>query len=284
MLSVLTDRAWMEAQWEQLYLDRNPFLVTGLFAFALHELVYFGRFVPFLLCDFIPYFDKYKLQPKQVNTGKDYWDCTKHVLFQHFFYEGPLIFLFHPMATYLGMGVRAPLPEWKYMVPQVILFFIIEDAYHYCVHRLMHYPLLYKKIHKVHHHYAAPFGIAAEYAHPLETSLLGLGTIGGPLVYHAATTLLDSAPQWHLHLCTMLVWITLRLMQAVDAHSGYDFPWSLRHFIPFWAGAEHHDYHHQMFVDCYASSFRYLDYILGTDKKYRAYRQRQQAEKDKKNA
>ena len=25
-------------------------------------------------------------------------------------------------------------------------------------------------------------------------------------------------------------------MQTVDAHSGYDFPWSLRNFLPFWAG------------------------------------------------
>lgn len=35
------------------------------------------------------------------------------------------------------------------------------------------------------------------------------------------------------------IWICLRLFQAVDAHSGYDFPWSLNKFIPFWAGAEY---------------------------------------------
>jgi methylsterol monooxygenase len=45
----------------------------------------------------------------------------------------------------------------------------------------MHWPPFYKKVHKVHHEYAAPFGIAAEYAHPIETMILGLGTIGGPL-------------------------------------------------------------------------------------------------------
>ncbi|ORX58020.1 sterol desaturase [Hesseltinella vesiculosa] len=276
------DHEWLEQHWEQLYAGRNPFLVTGLFAFTLHEFVYFVRFVPFLLCDFLPYFQKYKLQPKHTNTYNDYWNCTKHVLLQHFFYEGPLIFFFHPMASYLGMSVRAPLPKWEYVLPQVVLFFIIEDAYHYGLHRLMHWPPLYKKIHKVHHKYAAPFGLAAEYAHPLETSLLGLGTIGGPLLYHVLVVhYLHLSAEWHLHLFTMLTWMIVRLIQAVDAHSGYDFPWSLHHFIPFWAGAEHHDYHHQAFTDCYASSFRYLDYILGTDKKFRAYRARVSVEKKK---
>ncbi|SAM00218.1 hypothetical protein [Absidia glauca] len=277
-----TSLTWLETRWEDMYEGRNPLLVTGLFAFAMHELVYFGRFVPFLLCDFIPYFEQYKLQPKHVNTGDDYWKCTKHVLYQHFLYEGPLIFFFHPMATILGMNVAAPFPEWKYIWPQLIIFFVIEDAYHYAVHRLMHWPPLYKKIHKVHHEYAAPFGIAAEYAHPLETSILGLGTIGGPLFYHAITFYyLKTSKDWHLHLFTMLVWIVVRLVQAIDAHSGYDFPWSLHHFIPFWAGAEHHDYHHQAFVGNYASSFRWWDYLFGTDKKYRAYRKKQALEKQK---
>lgn len=53
---------WVETQWEQMYEGRNPLLVTGVFAFLMHEFVYFGRFVPFLICDFIPYFQKYKLQ------------------------------------------------------------------------------------------------------------------------------------------------------------------------------------------------------------------------------
>lgn len=53
---------WLETKWEQMYEGRNPLIVTGVFAFLMHELVYFGRFIPFLICDFIPYFQKYKLQ------------------------------------------------------------------------------------------------------------------------------------------------------------------------------------------------------------------------------
>ncbi|KAI9030788.1 hypothetical protein CLU79DRAFT_731489 [Phycomyces nitens] len=281
MNSTLTtpyELSWLENQWAAMYHDRNPLVVTGIFAFVLHELVYFGRFIPFLICDFIPYFQRYKLQPNKINSQDDYWNCTKNVLYQHFAFEGPLILLFHPMASLLGIDIDVPFPSWSVIAVQMCIFFFIEDLYHYVVHRIMHWPSLYKKVHKIHHEYSAPFGIAAEYAHPIETSILGLGTIGGPLFYHAVVKFyFNTSPEWNLHLFSMLVWIVLRLVQAIDAHSGYDFPWSLCHWVPFWAGAEHHDYHHQAFVGNYASSFRWWDYIFGTDKKYRAYR-KQQAE------
>ncbi|CAO3627895.1 unnamed protein product [Mucor hiemalis] len=271
---------WLENQWENLYEGRNPLWVTGILAFVMHEIVYFGRFLPFLACDYIPYFKQYKIQQNKVNTPEDIWKCTKQVLYQHFVFEGPLIFLFHPMATMLGMNIDAPFPEWRYIWPQIAIFFVFEDAFHYAVHRLMHWPPLYKKIHKVHHEYSAPFGIAAEYAHPLETSILGFGTIGGPLVYHTVQKYyFQGGRNWQLHLFTMLFWIVCRLFQAIDCHSGYDFPWSLRHFVPFWAGADHHDYHHEKFIGNYASSFRWWDYIFGTDKRYRAHRKRQAEEK-----
>jgi len=48
------------------------------------------------------------------------------------------------------------------------------DGAPYC--RLLHHHSIYKYVHKVHHDHAAPFGMAAEYAHPIETAFLGLGT------------------------------------------------------------------------------------------------------------
>lgn len=99
------------------------------------------------------------------------------------------------------------------------------------------------------------------------------GTVGGPLLYCYVTG--------NLHIVTMYIWIVLRLWQAVDAHSGYDFPWSLHNIFPLWSGAEHHDFHHMAFTNNYSTSFRYLDFIFGTDTKYRQYRKRMAAEKAK---
>jgi methylsterol monooxygenase len=36
---------------------------------------------------------------------------------------------------------------------------------------------------QVHHTYSAPFGLAAEYAHPIEVLVLGAGTVLAPLGY-----------------------------------------------------------------------------------------------------
>ena len=53
-----------------------------------------------------------------------------------------------------------------------------------------------------------------------------------------------------------------------------DFPWSLQHILPFWSGAEHHDFHHMAFVNNFSTSFRWFDRMFGTDDKYREYRKR----------
>lgn len=82
-----------------------------------------------------------------------------------------------------------------------------------------------------------------------------------------------------LYSLSSYVWIVLRLFQAVDAHSGYDFPVSLRHFIPFWSGADHHDFHHMNFIGCYSTSFRWWDHFMGTDSSYQRYKARKAAAK-----
>lgn len=56
-----------------------------------------------------------------------------------------------------------------------------------------------------------------------------------------------------------------------------DFPWSLHHIVPFWSGAEHHDFHHMAFTNNYATSFRLWDWVFGTDTKYREYKKKVKA-------
>ncbi|OIW32417.1 fatty acid hydroxylase [Coniochaeta ligniaria NRRL 30616] len=247
-----------ERLWASWYLwMQNDVLATGLMSFIMHEVVYFGRSAPFMLMDCIPFFKKWKLQNQKIPTWKEQWDCAVLVLISHFTVELPQIWFFHPLATYFGMDFGVPFPPlWK-MAMQIAVFFVLEDAWHYWFHRALHIGPLYRNIHKLHHTYSAPFGLAAEYASPIEAMLLGFGIVGIPIVWVSVTG--------ELHLITMYLWIVLRLFQAIDAHSGYDFPWSLRHFMPFWAGADHHDLHHERFIGNYASSFRWWDYCLDTE-------------------
>jgi methylsterol monooxygenase len=179
------------------------------------------------------------------------------VLLSHFTVELPQIWLFHPMAQYFGLSTSVPFPSFFTMAYQIAIFFVLEDTWHYWMHRAMHWGPLYKYIHKIHHQYSAPFGLAAEYASPIEVMFLGIGTVGSPILWCAISK--------DLHILTMYIWIVLRLFQAIDAHSGYEFPWSLHHFLPFWAGADHHDTHHEKFIGNYSSSFRWWDYCLDTE-------------------
>ncbi|KAF7328927.1 Methylsterol monooxygenase [Mycena venus] len=265
--------SWIEQQWMAWYLYiGNPILATGLMSFLVHEIVYFGRCIPWIIIDAIPYFRRWKLQAAKIPTLQEQWTCTKQVLFSHFMVELPVIWLFHPMAEVFGMRTyEVPLPTFREWAPQVAFFFVFEDMFHYFAHQALHYGPLYKHIHKIHHKYSAPFGLAAEYAHPAEVAILGTGTIAGPILYCAFAS--------NFHIYSMYIWIVLRLFQAIDAHSGYDFPWSLQHWLPFWSGAEHHDFHHMAFTNNFSTSFRWWDRMLGTDTKYLEYRARVKAAK-----
>lgn len=279
------EKLW--AAW-YLYID-NDLLATGLLFFLVHEITYFGRCLPWAIIDQIPYFNRWKIQPDKIPSAQEQWECFKAVLKSHFLVEALPIWLFHPLCATLKISVSVPFPTLSVMLLQIGLFFFLEDMWHYYFHRLFHYGWFYKNIHKQHHKYAAPFGFAAEYAHPVEVMSLGVGTVGFPILY---AFLAKTYPNWQLpelHLFTITCWIVMRLFQAVDSHSGYDFPWSLNRFLPFWAGAAHHDLHHHYFIGNYASSFTWFDYFLDTEsgpvaKKHRERRSHKKAEiKAKKN-
>ncbi|KAJ7551547.1 hypothetical protein O6H91_06G020100 [Diphasiastrum complanatum] len=107
--------------------------------------------------------------------------------------------------------------------------------------------------------YATPFGLTSEYAHPAEILFLGFATICGPAI---------TGP----HLLTLWLWMSVRVLETVEAHCGYDFPWSLSRLLPIYGGADFHDYHHRLLYTKsgnYASTFTYMDWLFGTDKGYK---------------
>ncbi len=41
---------------------QNDTIATGIMSFVMHEIVYFGRSLPWMIIDAIPFFNQYKLQ------------------------------------------------------------------------------------------------------------------------------------------------------------------------------------------------------------------------------
>jgi 4,4-dimethyl-9beta,19-cyclopropylsterol-4alpha-methyl oxidase len=151
------------------------------------------------------------------------------------------------------------------MLLRCVIYFIIEDAYFYFVHRWLHTEWAYNKIHYLHHKFNKPVAYCSSYAHPAEMVLLGIGSFIGTFVIGGG------------HLFGFWVWMTVRQVEALDVHSGYDFPFS--RWIPFYCGAHHHDFHHRTYDGNYASTFTWMDRLFGTDKAYQIYCQREAKQK-----
>merc|ERR1711991_1198512 len=247
---------FIEQFWVKWLERLGPLWFSTIGTFIIHETVYFGTHLFFMIADFIPALKKYKLQPKYENTGKRQWACFISVLFNHLCIQLPMMLAVEPMFGGGRLRIDPPFTNIYRIVGVCVAGLILEDFYFYWIHRFLHWGPLYKHIHKLHHDYSAPFGMAAEYAHPIETFFLGFGTMLGPILFAS-------------HLSEVWIWLCVRLLQTVEVHSGYDFPWSLNNIIPFWGGAIFHDYHHETFTGNFASTFIVGGAVFATDTKYR---------------
>ncbi|KAH7514086.1 hypothetical protein FEM48_Zijuj11G0051200 [Ziziphus jujuba var. spinosa] len=218
-------------------------------------------------------FDRYKIQPKVRLSFSEMSRCYKDVMRMFFLVVGPLQLVSFPSVKMIGIRTGLPLPSGWEILSQLLVYFVVEDYTNYWIHRFLHNKWGYEKIHRVHHEYAAPIGFAAPYAHWAEILILGIPSFLGPAMVPG-------------HMITFWLWIALRQVEAIETHSGwtaslqfvghaatrYDFPWSITKYIPFYGGAEYHDYHHYVGGQSqsnFASVFTYCDYIYGTDKGYR---------------
>ncbi|KAF3776929.1 putative methylsterol monooxygenase [Nymphaea thermarum] len=200
--------------------------------------------------------NKFKIQPNVRIPFSRVLQCYKDVFIIQLIAITPIESTFIPFFKLIGIRTSLPLPSlWPEVAVQLLVYVLVEDYGVYWVHRLMHSPWAYDKFHRVHHEYTAPVGICTNYGHWVDILILALPTVAGPAI----------AP---CHVLTFTAWLFLRQFQAVESHCGHDFPWSPNKFIPFYGGAEYHDYHHYVGKSqCnLASTFTYCDYIYGTYK------------------
>ena len=122
-----------------------------------------------------------------------------------------------------------------------IIHLIIIECWFYTSHRLLHYPPLYRAIHKIHHIYKAPTAIACIFAHPVEYCFGNvLGVILGPAISNC-----------HPFECAF--WMAFAIVSTCGSHSGYSF-----------LGGEEHDLHHQYFDYNFGVSL-FMDKLCGTE-------------------
>lgn len=251
--------SYVESGWNYMTDNYSEFAIATWISVILHELVYFGLCLPGFIAQFLPFMQRYKIQQKPETYGGQ-WQCFKQLMFSHFCIQAPLVAGIFFYTQLMGIPYTYDkMPRWYVLLAQMLGCLVIEDTWHYFVHQLLHHRSIYKYIHKVHHNFQAPFGMVAEYAHPAETVILGTGFIIG-------IVLLCN------HLVVIWAWMAVRLLETIEVHSGYDFPYiNPLNLIPGYAGARFHDFHHKNFNGNYASTFRWWDWLFGTDQQYKEF-------------
>lgn len=250
---------WERLWWNQTHnvSDYTLYCLNIVFLFLIFSVAP----LPYVLLDVwkVRSAEKYKVQPGVHNESAETWRCYKVVMWSFFTIVGPLQLCSFPAVQFINIRFGLPLPTLTEAFLQLAMYVIVEDFGNYWLHRWMHQGWWYDNVHHVHHEFQTPMSFAAPYAHWAEIVILGLPTFAGPAM----------APG---HIVTFWIWIAMRQLEALETHSGYDFPWNPTRFIPFYGGSEYHDYHH--FVggksqSNFASVFTYCDTVYGTNKGYR---------------
>jgi len=238
-------------QWSLLlpfsYADRVFFLigVVPMLFFYCYGAVLFA--IDFVASE--EFIHKYKVQNTSRPTKEQYWAALKTSIFNWAVLGLPYMYL---LAHYV-MPTEAPsIPSVAIFVRDLLVYIIVEEVLFFLTHRAVHHPVLYAPIHKFHHTYTAPFGIAAIYAHPIEHLLANVMPVSmGPI-------LLQSHP------LVPMLWGVLALFNTMTVHSGYDFTSFIIFPPPYF-----HDWHHEKFTENFGTSL-FMDKLFGTSTGFEA--------------
>lgn len=141
-----------------------------------------------------------------------------------------------------------------YYIFSWIWMFALHDTYFYWIHRIMHHPKLYRKIHLIHHKSTNPSPWTAYAFHPFEAFLEALIA---PLI---AFTL-------PVHISSFGLFFLFQILYNVYGHLGFEiYPKGFhKTLIGKWINTSTaHNLHHKKFNGNYGLYFLFWDRIMGT--------------------
>ena len=150
---------------------------------------------------------------------------------------------------------------YAYLLFSPILLLIVHDAYFYWTHRILHWPSVFKTVHKVHHESRIPTAWTAFSFHPGEAVIQAV----------ILPVLLLIFP---VHWGVLILFLALMTILGIINHLGSEFyPDHLRKTFPFTyvINASHHQKHHQKTKWNYGLYFNYWDKWMKTEDEGGAY-------------
>jgi methylsterol monooxygenase len=179
--------------------------------------------------------------------------CARKVLFNQVFLLLPITIALPSLYLSTGVRISSPLPSVATMLFEIVCMLVWQEIAFYYSHLLLHTRYFYGKVHKVHHEFKAPIGMAAIYAEPFEFIVSNIA----PLFFAPVLC--------RTHILSAWVWFIIATAGTINHHSGYAFPWLVGHLSP-----RFHDYHHSKF-DANFGLLGWLDRLHGTDTGFHAH-------------
>jgi len=220
---------------------------------GVHEVAFFATWAVFAMLFRYGIARRFQVAEGKAPPPELYRRAVIDVLFGHVLLLAITAFVLYPSWTWMGGRSGAPLPSVFEVLWQLAAFVLIQDTIFYWSHRALHIPRLFKAIHVKHHLFRHVRGHSSEFAHPVE----GVANL---VAFMLPAIVLGS------HLLTFGIWVAIRVVETVEAHSGYAFT-SL---------ASRHAFHHLYAAKgCLGSFFGFWDRIMGTDRQWREWRKQQ---------
>eukprot|EP01111_Echinosteliopsis_oligospora_P010234 TRINITY_DN3149_c0_g1_i1.p1 TRINITY_DN3149_c0_g1~~TRINITY_DN3149_c0_g1_i1.p1 ORF type:complete len:250 (+),score=15.40 TRINITY_DN3149_c0_g1_i1:111-860(+) len=205
------------------YIIPESWRISSIFVLTLYEVNYWVIVALHMYMDRHPerWWGKYKIPTKE--TIKD-TQMLPLVIFNHVV----LIIVFYTLySPHFDRGFRIEsIPFWRMLV-EVAGYYVMYEIMFYYGHRILHWPSVYQRFHKLHHLTKGSVAISGYYMHPVDYC------IESAIPFFAGLFFLNG------HMVSTLVWICLASANSPHSHGGYQFP-----FMPL---PDNHYIHHKVF-------------------------------------
>jgi sterol desaturase/sphingolipid hydroxylase (fatty acid hydroxylase superfamily) len=142
-----------------------------------------------------------------------------------------------------------------YLPLSLFLALMIHETYYYWLHRWMHYPKVYRLIHKKHHDSIETNSLTSFSFHPIESFLQAVILI--PIILWIP-----------MHAAVLLLFLIIMTISGTINHAGVEVYPSFfnKNWITKWLiGATHHDIHHKKAGYNFGLYFTFWDRWMGTE-------------------
>ncbi len=213
-----------------------------------------GLFYGFFYIWFPARWEKRKINKKDYKRGQFKKEIKWSLITSFIFSAAGAITVILWQKGYTKVYTKIDWYGWWYLPASLVIYMLLQETYYYWIHRWMHFPAVFRRVHKIHHdsRIASPFTSFS--FHPLEALLQAVFL---PL-------LLIFLP---IHYYIIIILLIIMSFSSVVNHLDIDIysknPNNL--LAKCLIGAAHHSLHHKVFKYNFGLYFTFWDKINKTE-------------------